>query len=71
MATSAAIDRFLRHGGLSEATQRAYANDLRAFSIWLERQSVGLADVDARVLADYVGELGRGHRRLAPGSISR
>ena len=69
--TDATIDRFLEHGGLSEATQRAYRTDLRAFAVWLEMNDLTLDAVDARVLADYVGELGRGHRRLAPASISR
>ena len=69
--TDATIDRFLEHGGLSQATQRAYRTDLRAFAVWLETSDLTLDAVDARVLADYVGELGRGHRRLAPASISR
>ncbi len=71
MTTGAAIERFLEHGGLSEATQRAYGNDLRDFSTWLEPRDLGLADVDARVLSDWVGELGGGRNRLAPASISR
>ena len=71
MSTALAIDRFLEHGGLSDATQRAYRTDLRAFASWLATRDLALDAVDARVLADYVGELGRGHRRLAPASISR
>ena len=71
MDTDTAIDRFIEHGGLSEATQRAYRSDLRAFASWLEEGPLTLDAVDARVLSDYVGELGRGHRRLAPASISR
>jgi site-specific recombinase XerD len=69
--TSAAIDRFLEHGGLSEATRRAYGSDLRAFAAWLEQRGPTLADVDARVLSDWVGELGSGRNRLAPATISR
>jgi site-specific recombinase XerD len=69
--TTAAISRFLEHGGLSEATQRAYRADLRAFAVWLDSKDLDLDSVDARVLSDYVGDLGRGHRRLAPASISR
>ena len=65
------IERFLEHGGLAPATRRAYGSDLRAFSDWLAASGVELDQVDARVLADYVAELGRGHRRLAPASISR
>ena len=68
---SPAIDRFLEHGGLSEATQRAYGNDLRSFSAWLDAHGLDLDEVDARVLSDWVGELGSGHNRLAPASISR
>jgi site-specific recombinase XerD len=69
--THAAIERFLEHGGLSEATQRAYGSDLRAFTRWLDGQSLGLGDVDARVLSDWVSELGAGRNRLSPASIAR
>ncbi len=71
MDTHAAIERFLEHGGLSEATRRAYGSDLRAFTHWLEGQSLGLEDVDARVLSDWVSELGTGRNRLSPASIAR
>ena len=71
MDTQAAIERFLQSGGLSDATRRAYGCDLRAFKRWLDDAALRLDDVDARVLADYVAELGRGHSRLAPTSISR
>jgi site-specific recombinase XerD len=71
VSTQAAIARFLEHGGLSGATQRAYRADLRAFAAWLEAQGVALDAVDGRVLSDYVGELGRGRGRLAPASIAR
>jgi site-specific recombinase XerD len=66
-----AIDRFLESGGLSGATRRAYASDLRAFSAWLELEGLGLDDVDVRVLADWVTALGGGRRRLAPATIAR
>ena len=69
--TRPAIDRYLEHGGLSDATVRAYRSDLAAFATWLEERGLALADVDARVLADWVSELGSGRRRLAPVSISR
>src|SRR5262249_53691130 len=69
--TRAAIDRFLEHGGLSDATQRAYGSDLALFAAWLEERSTALEDVDARVLADWVAALGSGRNRLAPSSISR
>ncbi len=69
--TKAAIDRFLEHGGLSAATQRAYGSDLRSFSAWLGQRELVLDDVDTRLLADYVAELGQGRERLAPASIAR
>jgi site-specific recombinase XerD len=69
--TRAAIDRFLEHGGLSEATQRAYGSDLDAFARWLEQRSLGFGDVDAQVLTDWVGELGSGRQKLASATISR
>jgi site-specific recombinase XerD len=69
--TAHAIDRFVEHGGLAEATQRAYGRDLRDFSRWLRARELELADVDARVLSDWVADLGRGRQRLAPATISR
>ena len=71
MQTAVAIGRFLEHGGLAEATQRAYGTDLAAFSRWLDDRGLDLDDVDARVLSEWVGDLGRGHRRLAPTTIAR
>jgi len=69
--TGAAVDRFLAHAGLAEATRRAYASDLAAFAAWLEERELGVDEVDARVLADYVSDLGRGRQRLAPSSLAR
>ena len=71
VTTTAAIERFLEHGGLSESTRRAYRVDLDAFSRWLAERRLDLEDVDARVLSEYVGALGRGRNRLAPSSIAR
>jgi site-specific recombinase XerD len=71
VSTTEPIDRFLEHGPLSEATRRAYGSDLRGFARWLDERSLGLDDVDARVLSEWVGDLGRGHNRLAPTSIAR
>ena len=71
MDTGAAIERFLEHGGLAESTRRAYASDLRSFAGWLGARDLGLEDVDARVLVDWVSDLGRGRDRLAPVSIAR
>jgi integrase/recombinase XerC len=67
----AAVDRFLEHGGLAQATRRAYASDLRSFVGWLDERDLTIDDVDARVLSDWVGALGSGRDRLAPASISR
>ena len=69
--SSAAIERFLAHGGLSAATQRAYRSDLHALAAWLERNGLALEDVDVRVLSDWVSELGGGRDRLAATSIAR
>jgi site-specific recombinase XerD len=69
--TQQAIDRFLEHGGLAEATQRAYGSDLSAFSAWLDARGLDLERVDAAVLAEWISELGRGRDRLAPATISR
>jgi site-specific recombinase XerD len=71
VGTEAAIDRFLESGGLSEATRRAYASDLRAFAEWLDLRGLTLDDVDVRVLADWVTELGSGRHRLAPTTVAR
>jgi site-specific recombinase XerD len=69
--TSVAIDRFLASPRLAESTRRSYAFDLRDFGGWLEQRGTDVEDVDVRVLADYVSELGRGSRGLAPATISR
>jgi site-specific recombinase XerD len=71
VTTHAAIERFLAHGGLSDATRRAYAADLRAFSSWLAGRGLALEDVNAAVLSEWVSELGRGRERLAAASIAR
>ncbi|HXG77134.1 MAG TPA: site-specific integrase, partial [Gaiellaceae bacterium] len=71
MRTDAAIERFLASAGLAEATRRAYASDLRGFARWLRERDLALADVDARVLADWIGDQGRGRSRPAPTTIAR
>ena len=71
MDTAAAIDRFLEHGGHADATRRAYGSDLRAFARWIGTRGQTLEDVDARVLSDWVAELGSGRNRLSAASISR
>jgi site-specific recombinase XerD len=76
METRAAIDRFLASPALSDATRRAYGVDLAEFGDWLRKRKASVEDVDARLLADYVAELGaarRGRRpsKLAPATIAR
>ena len=71
MQTAAAIDRFLATPSLADSTRRSYAFDLRDFMRWLEARGTRVEDVDVRVLADYVSELGRARRRLAPATIAR
>ncbi|MFL5928093.1 MAG: tyrosine-type recombinase/integrase [Gaiellaceae bacterium] len=72
MTLDAAIERFLAAAGLSEGTRRAYGGDLREFARWFGPDSP-VEDVDIRVIADWVAELGRarGRGRLAPATISR
>jgi len=67
-----AIARFLDRAGLSAATRRAYTSDLEEFARWFGADSP-LEDVDLRVLADWVTELGRARPggRLAPATIAR
>jgi site-specific recombinase XerD len=69
--THAAIDRFLEHGGLAESTRRSYRVDLESFASWLGERGLELDAVDARVLADYVADLGRGRDRLSAASVAR
>jgi site-specific recombinase XerD len=70
--TTAAIERFLASPGLGEATRHAYRRDVEEFAGWLTKRGVKLTDVDVRVLADYVTELGRARpRKLAPATVSR
>jgi len=70
--TDAAIERFLLAAGISAATRRGYAADLDEFAGWFGR-SRPLEEVDVRVLADWVTELGRArrHGKLAPATIGR
>jgi site-specific recombinase XerD len=72
VTTDAAIERFLGAAGISDGTRRVYAADLREFAAWFGPDSP-LEDVDVRVLADWVAELGRARRRgrLAPATIGR
>jgi site-specific recombinase XerD len=72
----AEIVRFLESPALSDSTRRAYRTDLNEFRDWLRRRRTPLEQVDTRVFADYVAELGaarpgRVPRRLAPATIAR
>jgi site-specific recombinase XerD len=69
--TATSIDRFLASPSLSDATRRAYGSDLRHFAEWLERERLGIDDVDVGALAAYTGELGRARNGLAPATIAR
>ena len=72
MTVDAAIARFLDLAGMSAATRRAYASDLEEFAAWFGPDSP-LEDIDLRVLADWVTELGRARPggKLAPSTIAR
>jgi integrase/recombinase XerC/integrase/recombinase XerD len=74
--TTRAIERFLDGPSLAAATRRSYRTDLEEFGSWLRRRGLSLEQVDARVLAAYVSELGgsrpgRQPRRLAPATVAR
>jgi len=68
----AATERFLTAAGLADGTRRAYGGDLRDFARWFGPDSP-VEDIDVRVLADWVAELGRARSRgrLAASTISR
>ncbi len=72
MTTDAAIERFLVAAGISDATRREYGKDLAEFAAWFGSDSP-LEDVDVRVLADWVAELGRARPggKLASSTIAR
>ena len=72
MTVEAACERFLSTAGISVATRRAYRADLEEFAQWFGPDSP-IEDVDVRVLADWLAELGRARSRgrLAPSTISR
>jgi site-specific recombinase XerD len=72
VTVEAACERYLSTAGISKATRRAYQTDLEQFAAWFGPDSP-IEDVDLRVLADWVTELGRarGRGRLSPSSISR
>jgi site-specific recombinase XerD len=66
-----AVERFLTASGVSDATRRGYASDLRDFAGWYGNGA--LERIDARVLADYTADLGRARPggKLSQATISR
>ncbi|MBV8256829.1 MAG: tyrosine-type recombinase/integrase [Actinobacteria bacterium] len=72
METSAAAERFLASPSLSNATRRAYRNDVEEFARWLGDRP--LDAVDVRTLVDYTAYLGsarNGRGKLAPATVAR
>src|SRR5262249_34876667 len=66
------IERFLASPRLGEATRRSYRADVEEFGKWLDDRKLEGADVDVRVMMDYVADLGRARpRKLAPATIAR
>jgi site-specific recombinase XerD len=64
------IERFLASPALGEATRRSYRGDVEEFGRWLDARKLKVADVDVRVLTDYVSELGRARpRKLGPAQV--
>jgi integrase/recombinase XerD len=73
---NAAAERFLASPALAAGTRRAYRVDVEEFCRWLETRGTALEEVDVRVLAAYVSDLGaarpgRRPAKLAPATISR
>jgi site-specific recombinase XerD len=66
-----AIERFLAAAGIADSTRRGYRSDLREFSAWYG--DGGVEQIDVRVLAEWITELGRARTggRLSQGTISR
>ena len=69
MRVDPAIERFLLAAGVSDATRRAYAADLREFAAWYGDRPV--EEITVRVLGEWVTQLGRGRRGLSQASIAR
>jgi site-specific recombinase XerD len=71
MRIDAAIERFLATAVVSESTRRAYRADLREFAAWYGDRPID--DVDVRILAEWVAELGRARPggKLSPATIAR
>jgi site-specific recombinase XerD len=71
VTASEAIAHYLTAAGISDATRRAYATDLRDFAEWYGEAP--LERVDVRVLSDYTADLGRSRPggKLSAATISR
>ena len=71
MNADAAVDRYLAAAGISDATRRAYAADLREFCAWYGDRP--LEEVDTRVVSEWVAQLGRARPggRLSQRTIAR
>jgi site-specific recombinase XerD len=71
MRAQPAIDRFLASPRLGDGTRRAYRRDVEEFGRWLEQRRLEVGDVGVRLLMEYVADLDRGRRKLAPATIAR
>ena len=71
MRVRTAVERYLAHAGVSDATKRAYAFDLRDFEEWYGDGP--LEKVDVRVLSEYTADLGRARPggKLSSSTIAR
>ncbi len=61
--------RSLEVRGLSPATRRSYASDLRQFNDWLTERGSGLTQLDRTTVRAFVADLGR--RGYAPATLAR
>jgi site-specific recombinase XerD len=71
MRLEPAVERFLASSGISQATRRGYAADLRDFAGWYGNGE--LERIDVRVLSDYAADLGRARPggKLSPATVAR
>jgi site-specific recombinase XerD len=68
--TDAAIERFLAGQALSDATRRAYRNDLEELAAWLRRRGLDLESFNTRAFAEYAAELGAERQGRSPRKLS-
>src|SRR5579871_583550 len=71
MKLSQAVERLMASPGLSAATRRAYASDLRDFADWFGDGEI--ERIDSAMLSDYTADLGRFRPggKLSPATIAR